>query len=92
MWPTNELLAHQTPVYTMRMSRVNVYLPDELAEDAKSAGLNISGLTQEAIRRALAAESLKAWQHRVDQLAHTGIDHESALVAVREAKDELEGE
>jgi post-segregation antitoxin (ccd killing protein) len=75
----------------MRMSRVNVYLPDELAEKAKSAGLNISGLTQDAIRRALAAESLDAWQDRVDQLAHTGVDHESALAAVREAKDELEG-
>ncbi len=32
----------------MRMARVNVYVPDELAEKAKVAGLNVSSLTQEA--------------------------------------------
>jgi len=40
------------------MSRVNVYLPDDLAEKAKKAGLNISSLTQDAIRSSLAAQTL----------------------------------
>lgn len=75
----------------MRMSRVNVYIPDELAAEAKAAGLNISNLTQKAIRSALAADSLKAWQDKVSKLDATGVDHESVLVAVSEAKDELEG-
>lgn len=75
----------------MRMSRVNVYIPDELAAEAKAAGLNISNLTQKAIRSALAADSLKAWRDKVSKLDATGVDHESVLVAVREAKDELEG-
>ena len=78
-------------VYSMRMSRINVYLPDELAAEAKKAGLNISSLTQEAIRSALASDSLKAWQGRVDKLTSPGIDHESVLAAVNAAKDELEG-
>ncbi|MDQ6745622.1 MAG: type II toxin-antitoxin system CcdA family antitoxin [Actinomycetota bacterium] len=35
------------------MARVNVYLPDELVQQARAAGLNLSGLTQQALRRAL---------------------------------------
>ena len=45
----------------MRMARVNVYLPDDLAAQAKAAGLNVSGLTQEAIESALAALGLTGW-------------------------------
>lgn len=72
------------------MSRVNVYLPDDLAMAAKKSGLNISKLTQEAIRSALTAESLRVWQDRVNQLAPTGIDHETVLSAVSGAKDEFD--
>jgi post-segregation antitoxin (ccd killing protein) len=45
----------------MRMARVNVYLPDEMAEVAKSANLNVSALTQNAIRIALAQGSTNTW-------------------------------
>ncbi len=38
------------------MAQVTVYLPDDLREQAKAAGLNISGLAQEAIRRQLVAQ------------------------------------
>lgn len=37
----------------MRMPRVNVYLPEELAVEAKAAGLQVSELTQAAIRAEL---------------------------------------
>jgi hypothetical protein len=37
----------------MRMPRVNVYLPEELAAEAKAAGLQVSELTQAAIRAEL---------------------------------------
>lgn len=75
----------------MRMSRVNVYLPDELAEDAKKAGLNISALTQEAIRSSLAAQNLTTWQQLVAELDSVDVSHEKVIEAVRAAKDDLEG-
>lgn len=78
-------------MYSMRMSRVNVYLPDELAEDAKKAGLNISALTQEAIRSSLAAQNLATWQQKVAELSSLDVSHEKVIEAVRAAKDELEG-
>ena len=45
----------------MRMARVNVYLPDELAAGARTAELNVSALTQDAVRQALAARATDAW-------------------------------
>lgn len=74
----------------MRMSRVNVYLPDDLAEEAKKAGLNISSLTQKAIRSSLAAQTLKRWQRQVSELPSPGISHAKVIDAVNSAKDELE--
>jgi len=74
----------------MRMSRVNVYLPDDLAEEAKKAGLNISNLTQEAIRSSLAAQTLKRWQQQVSELPSPGVSHATVIDAVHSAKDELE--
>jgi post-segregation antitoxin (ccd killing protein) len=75
----------------MRMSRVNVYLPDDLAAEAKEAGLNVSSLAQEAIRSALAAESLDTWFSSVSILTAVDVGHEDVLAAVNAAKDELEG-
>jgi post-segregation antitoxin (ccd killing protein) len=77
-------------VYNMRMSRVNVYLPDDLAEEAKKAGLNISSLTQEAIRSSLAALTLERWQQQVSKLPSPGVSHAKVIDAVKSAKDELE--
>lgn len=74
----------------MRMSRVNVYIPDDLAEEAKKAGLNISSLTQEAIRSSLAAQTLKRWQQQVSELPSPGVSHAKVTDAVKSAKDELE--
>ena len=37
----------------MRMARVNVYLPDDLAAEVRASGLNVSQVTQEALRAAL---------------------------------------
>ena len=48
------------------MARVNVYLPDELAREARDAGLSISALTQRALEAELARRSTEAW---VDALA-----------------------
>ena len=78
-------------VYTMRMARVNVYLPDELADRARDAGLNVSSLTQEAVRSALAANTTGEWVGKVVALSPTGVEHEAVIAALDDAKDELEG-
>ena len=74
----------------MRMARVNVYLPNELADQAKDAGLNVSNLTQEAVRSALSAKRTGDWLDEVAALSPTGLGHEDVLAALQEAKDELE--
>ena len=78
-------------VYDMRMARVNVYLPDDLAEEAKAAGLNLSKLTQEALKGALSEESTTKWLAAVAALGSSRVSHEEVLRAVGEAKDDFEG-
>ncbi|MGH8937419.1 MAG: type II toxin-antitoxin system CcdA family antitoxin [Acidimicrobiia bacterium] len=73
------------------MARVNVYLPDELAREAKQAALNISGLTQEAVRSALAARRNDRWLDDLQALGPTDVTHEAVLKALAAAKDDLEG-
>ncbi len=41
--------------------RVNVYLPDDLAQLARAAGLNLSGVTQQALRRVLRGRETDRW-------------------------------
>jgi post-segregation antitoxin (ccd killing protein) len=45
----------------MRIPRINVYLPDDLATAAKEQGLNVSALTQDAIRASLSARATGRW-------------------------------
>lgn len=75
----------------MRMARVNVYLPDELAAEAKAAGLNVSSFTQEALRRALTAIQVDQWLEDVGAMRPLGMSHRTVASAVAAAKDELEG-
>ena len=77
-------------VYTVRMARVNVYLPDDLAREARAAQLNLSGLTQEAVRRALTARRTDAWLDGVLEMKRTDVPVETVLAAVREALDDVE--
>lgn len=71
------------------MARVNVYLPDELAERARAAGVNISGVTQDAIRGALARLDTDTWLDRLERLPANDIPHEHVINALDEARDEL---
>jgi post-segregation antitoxin (ccd killing protein) len=69
---------------------LNIYLPDELAEEARAAGLNLSAVTQDAVRRTLAARSTDEWLARLARRGsarHT-VDHEAALAALDAARDE----
>ncbi|HDK45286.1 MAG TPA: antitoxin [Actinobacteria bacterium] len=72
------------------MARVNVYLPDELAERAKTAGLNVSNLTQEALRSALAARRTDDWLDDISRLRATGVSHNDVIEAVNVARDEFD--
>lgn len=76
----------------MRMSRVNVYLPDELASEARAAGLNVSALTQAAVRDALAARRTDAWLDSLVEVKGPRVDVAAILRSIREARDELERE
>ena len=76
-------------VYTMRMARVNVYLPDDLAARAREAGLNVSGLTREALEDALAQTDTDRWLERLEQLPRTVLSHERVIEALDDARNEL---
>ncbi len=68
-----------------------MYLPDDLADQAKDAGLNVSSLTQDAVRSALTTGQTEEWLKRVGKLSPTGIRHDAVMSAVSEAKDDLDG-
>lgn len=73
----------------MCMARVNVYLPDDLAERARSAGVNVSGVAQDAIRRALASLETDVWLDRLERLPHVDLTHETVMTALQDARDEF---
>lgn len=75
----------------MRMARVNVYLPDDLAEEVRAADINVSAVSQAALREALAARRMNAWLDDVRRLPPVDIPHADVLAAVAGAKDEIEG-
>jgi post-segregation antitoxin (ccd killing protein) len=69
------------------MPRVNVYLPDDLAAAARAAGLNLSSLTQDAIRQQLAGRTTDAWLATLDP-SSVQVSHDDALAALEAARDE----
>ena len=73
----------------MCMARVNVYLPDELAREARAAGLNISRLTQEALSDNLAHSETDRWLDALEGLPRVNIPHVSVVRALDEARDDL---
>ena len=71
------------------MARVNVYLPDDLAERAKLAGVSISAVTQDALRSALAAIDTDSWLDRLDQLPAREVAHDRVLAALDHAREDF---
>ena len=70
------------------MTRLNVYLPDELAAQAKAAGLNLSAVTQDAVRQSLAARSTDSWLSTLPPASTEAVDHDRALAALDSAREE----
>jgi post-segregation antitoxin (ccd killing protein) len=68
---------------------LNVYLPDDLAAEAKNAGLNLSAVTQEAVRRTLASRSTDAWLAALTATTSSErVPHDRAMDAFDAARDE----
>jgi post-segregation antitoxin (ccd killing protein) len=65
------------------MARMNVYLPDELADELRAAGLNLSSVTRAAVVRELALRRTDAWLRRVTLERQTEVLHRTALGALR---------
>ena len=70
------------------MARLNVYLPDELATQAREAGLNLSAVTQAAVRQLLAAQSTDNWLAALPRTTGSPVSHEDALQALDAAREE----
>lgn len=78
-------------VYSVGMARLNVYVPDDLAEAARQAQLNVSSVTQDALRREVARRSTHRWLARLRRLPAMGVGH-ATVVAALDAVREEEGD
>ncbi|PQM51235.1 antitoxin [Mycolicibacter virginiensis] len=72
----------------VRMARLNVYVPDDLAERARARGLNISALTQAAISAELENSATDSWLDGLEAWS-TSARHDDVLTALDAARDEL---
>jgi post-segregation antitoxin (ccd killing protein) len=76
-------------VYSVCMSRVNIYLPDDLARRAREARLNVSGIAQAALERELRVQDLAQWLEDVRSAPPlAGVSHEEAVAALDEVRAE----
>ena len=73
------------------MARINVYLPDELAERVKSADLNVSAVVQQALDAELRRLSMADWWEQVRKLPPLKVEVDSAAL-IRQIRDEREEE
>jgi hypothetical protein len=73
----------------MRMSRINVYLPDDLADAVKRADLNVSAVVQQALRKELARSNMQHWLETLDQLDWVEVGPAQVRQALDDARDEL---
>ena len=67
----------------LTVARLTVYVPDELADEARARGLNISVLTRVAIAAALERTSLPGWLGQLPRAT----DHDSVMTAVDDASE-----
>lgn len=73
----------------MRMARVNVYLPDDLAAQARAADLNVSALAQEALRAELDRCRTDEWLNALSGLKQIDLPHEIVIEALDAGRDEF---
>lgn len=76
-------------MYHMCMTRVNVYLPDDLAAEVREADINVSAVAQSALRQELARRATGAWLARV-RGRRFDVSHEKVIEALDAARDEYD--
>jgi len=74
------------------MARLNVYLPDELADRVRAAGVNVSAVTRSALEAELAGKAASEWLERLAALPATMVQHRDVTAAVAAARDEIAGD
>ncbi|MHB1835736.1 MAG: type II toxin-antitoxin system CcdA family antitoxin [Solirubrobacteraceae bacterium] len=67
---------------------MSIYLPDELALAARAAGLNVSGVAQDALRRALGSVGTDRWLDGLPECERE-VSHERVLAVIDDVRDEL---
>jgi post-segregation antitoxin (ccd killing protein) len=70
------------------MARLNIYVPDALAERARARNLNISALTQAAISAELENTDTKAWLDGLEA-RYTDARHDDVLNAIDAVRDDF---
>jgi hypothetical protein len=71
------------------MARLNVYLPDLLADEVRAAGMNLSQVTQGAVVRELTLTRLSFWLDRVALERCMYVPHEVGFEALNVATGHL---
>ena len=80
----------RTSVYDVCMARLNVYVPDELAQRAKSAEVNVSALVQAALADELDRQATDEWLATVPIRTSGAVVSSADVVdAVHAARDEF---
>ncbi|MCV6985302.1 type II toxin-antitoxin system CcdA family antitoxin [Mycobacterium shinjukuense] len=75
-------------VYSVRIARLNVYVPDELADRVRSADVNVSAVVQAALAEELDRRATNAWLDALPPLRGRR-SHEAAIQALDEVRDEF---
>jgi len=79
-------------VYPVCMARVNIYLPDNLAKRAREAGLNVSGIAQEALERELRVRATNEWLDEVTRLHEEHLLPSISAEVMEQVWDEVDEE
>jgi post-segregation antitoxin (ccd killing protein) len=69
-------------VYIVCMARLNVYLPDELAEVIRPLDWNLSNLLQRAVRERLDRDGLATWLSELEASSRGAAVHAQTLAAL----------
>lgn len=72
------------------MPRVNIYLPEELAERARETGLSVSSLAQAAIIAELDRNAIKTWLDSLP-IERSLVSHDDVMMALDAARAEFGG-
>jgi post-segregation antitoxin (ccd killing protein) len=72
------------------MAKMTVYLPDDLAGAARAERLNVSAITQEAIRQHLDLRSVRDWLTSLPaRPSGRPVSHDDVIAAVHQAREEF---